>query len=125
MISIVLSLSLLGATAECIESRRGEPTVWIKDHGKSHFIHLLEGEEALCGQLVIAFNTGVHTLTCGCKKIVDWGMRDRVRLRCAMVIDKKVYSRTTGIYYYYDDGVSLQACKKTRDTLMKRYRKRQ
>jgi len=124
LISLILSLSLLGATAECVESKRGEPTVWIKDHGKSHFIHLLEGEDALCLRLVRKFNTGENILTCGCKRLIAWGERDRIRLRCAMVINGKVYSHTSGIYYYYDDGISLPACKKTRDVLMHKYNKK-
>lgn len=125
MIAALIILSFLGATAECVKSNRDEPVVMIKDSGKSHFIYLLKGEDKLCDKLVQGFNAGKLSRVCGCKKIgpsrrynVD---RDRIWLKCAHILSdpKRVVSATVGIYYYYDDSVSLPACKKSRDIIMK------
>lgn len=121
MIGILIPLILIGASAECVDSSRNEPVVFIKDKGQSHFVHLLEGETKECERLAHGFNYNSLNNVCGCKKIVAWGERDRVRLRCATKLsDGNIVSSTVAIYYYYDDDISIPACKRLAGILMKK-----
>lgn len=124
MIAIIVLLASFGSTAECVQSSRDEPTVWIKDNGESHFIHLLEGEDKKCKKLVDEFNANKLSRVCGCKKLVVQDTQDRLRLKCALVINQKVLSKTVATYYYYDDGISILACHRLSNILMNNDRSR-
>jgi len=119
MIAAFIILSVLGSS-ECIKSSRDEPVVMIVNNSKHHFIHLLKGEDKLCTKLVTRFNAKKLLRVCGCKHLINSGERDTIRLKCAHVLsDNHVISKTVSVYYYYDDDVSLSACKKARNKIMK------
>jgi len=119
---LIVALSVFGATAECVKTERNEPTVLIKDGG-NHFIHLLEGEEQLCKTLVNDYNSGSITDVCGCKRLINPDERDIIRLRCASKVSNKTIVHTVGVYYYYDDDISLGACRSFRDLLINKTRR--
>lgn len=127
LVALALSTVLSLPSTSCVTGSRGEPVLWIKDdmNGKSHFIHMLEWEEAQCDMTVKLIEENKLTYACGCKQLIYLGMRDRIRLKCAYLPEHgTIKSRRIAIYYYYDDGQSPAACNRLRSIIMGKRRRR-